>query len=176
MPLPSPASSSKSPESQRQPRTLKYPLEWAYGVVERAIQSRARVWEIFMSETGISKRHLAMLIASGDPDWPRIRSICQILDRWEIQQARVGHGVPLNLSTSVWLAVGKSKNTLSESLRIYLTEQKKRLKLEKQVKEGEGGGLRPSPSATFLPAPRNYHAYTERTIVRYGLPSLEDHP
>lgn len=135
-----PCSSSSSPE--REPRHLVYDLGWATSVVRRALRSHARAWEILLTATGLSEHHLALLLATADPDWPRIREISHVLDRWIAQQEKVGRV----LSVQEWvdgiyltLVTQFRRINSSESLISYLTRRVSAHRIKEQGFEGEVG-------------------------------------
>lgn len=71
-----------SPASLPHKRQLKYNLAWGQMILERFWKSHTRVREFLVDDLGLQESWLAYLIACGDPDWPVIRSLGHIWDKW----------------------------------------------------------------------------------------------
>lgn len=135
-----PCSSPSTPQSApRKPRHQVYDLGWAYSRVELALKSHARAWEIVLKILGIQKRHLAVLLASADPDWPRIREFSHWVDRMLTRYADwVTPETKLLYKSDVKEALKKGLGYVkfSESLKKYLTDRNLDLIIEEQGFEG----------------------------------------
>lgn len=141
----SPASSS----SHGHPRKLKYPMEWASGVAEQALQHHTRAWKILLDIAKLSPRQLAILIASGDPAWPQIRSLVHQIDKWLVAPRASTLSTTQMLSLAVQFTLKKASGPLPG----WLTDQIRAKIIEEQGNSGEASppGEPPPP---FSPRPR----------------------
>jgi hypothetical protein len=143
----SPASSSLPSLQERKTRVPIYSFTWCAEKVEQALQSRARAWEILLGLAGLTPRQCAYLLSCNDPAWPFMRLLSHTLDKWLCKQSLVrSEALPCTSYTLQGL-LDLHKNSAPKSLLAYLTGRIQQLKLEEQVKRGEGEGFGPtSPS------------------------------
>ena len=88
----SPALSSNSTISEASRRSAKYSFDWALMIIEKALRSHPRAWEFLGPILGLSTRQLSFLLACDAPEWPYIRSLAQLLDKWIIRQENLRPG------------------------------------------------------------------------------------
>lgn len=88
----SPAISSNSTICERSHREAKYSFDWALTIIQRAQRSHARAWEFLGPILGLSTRQLSFLLACDAPEWPYIRSLAQLLDKWITRQENLRPG------------------------------------------------------------------------------------
>ena len=124
----------------RRPREQVYDFTWALAIVEKAIESHGRGWKIAKAILGLSNRQLATLLASADPDWPRIRYFVhwteRVLDRyarWVTPEVKVLYKSDVEVAILKGLEYAKC----SESLKKYLTTRNLQQIMEEQGFEGE---------------------------------------
>jgi len=144
-----PASSNSSEASSTSKRTAIYSFTWASTIVEKAIQSHPRAWEILKGFVGISDHQLAYLVACNDPAWPWLRSVSHTIDKWRSRQ-RDSRGNELNFTIQTLSALfDVHKKTCPESLKGYLTDRISDFRLEEQEKRGLGESVSSIPAGLF---------------------------
>jgi len=120
-----------------------YPIEWAEGVVNRALEAHARVSEDFLNFTGLSRRQLARVLAEGRPEWPILRDMLKVLDNW-CSRSRYNY-TPVYYFTNL---IKMYRLRLPEGLRIYLDKREFCTRIEEQGNSGE-----PSSFCSGAPQP-----------------------
>lgn len=146
-----PASSNSYDVGESKKRTPKYSFIWAKTILERALLTHPRAWNITKAITGITNQQLIYLIACNDPCWPWIRTVSHTIDRFVHQRPDLvadGENSAIALLSTVLTIHGK---TCPNSLKRYLTEFNLGFMLKKQVKRGTGGSVSEPPSGLSSP-------------------------
>lgn len=120
----SPALSPNSTISDTAKRSAKYSFDWSLMIIQKAQRSHPRAWEILGPILGLSTRQLSFLLACDAPEWPYIRSLAQLLDKWIIRQENLRPGSSSTIEAREGLLSGLAnqvKKCPFPPLRTYLT-------------------------------------------------------
>ena len=116
----------------------KYPISWARGVVEHAMEKHARVSDMFKDFTGLSVNQLAIILATDRPEWPILRDMLKQLDQWQLKQLAVRPGHPLESTTLLFSCLLRTfRGRMPEKMLLYLESREKEAIIEEQA---NGGG------------------------------------
>jgi len=103
---------------------LKYSLSWAKSVVNQALDEHARVSESFLEFCGMSRNQLAILLASGRPEWALLRDLLKYGDYWAWKQEKLGISYGAEGTIQMWSGILHMKrHNLPKPMLHYLDKQ-----------------------------------------------------